>query len=489
VDLEYQGDGTMGQSIEQFSPFLNSPHKPSQPQIALDRRWGTDRNQIAVGGLTVALVSLALIGIALSPDTLWAATINVASCSQTEVNAKVASAVDGDTVVIPAGTCTWTTQLTALGSAKAITIQGAGIDQTTIVDNVNKTGGGAETVLLPVVTALGKTFRLTGLTFMAQAQDSGSYNKGIVVVTGTSQNVRIDHVKFTQPGPGSWTGAIRIFGFVFGAIDHCTFNLPYGAQAVVVYHDAWNGATWGDGSFADALYLGTNKAIYIEDNTFLGLGIAGKGAVDSVGGGRFVFRYNKVTNENLATHGTESGGRYRGVRSYEIYNNIFSTSTEMSMAILLRGGTGVVFGNSSVGYTTLVTVSEYRAATSYAPWGKCDGSSAYDGNSLANGYPCIDQVGWGSGNLMFNDNPPSLVAWPQQVLTPLYIWGNTYAPTTSQYAKEVSSQHSAWIVAGREYTIGTAKPGYSPYIYPHPLVSGSTNSNPPPAPPQNLAVK
>lgn len=47
---------------------------------------------------------------------------------------------------------------------------------------------------------------------------------------------------------------------------------------------------------------------------------------------------------------------------------------------------------------------------------------------------------------------------------------------------------STFIQASRDYFIGsTPKPGYTPYRYPHPLISGGQTESPPPAP-QNLRV-
>ena len=93
----------MRQSVKSFLFFLNrnNPHNLYQPQNALDRRWVTGRSKTEVGGLTIALLSLALVGITLSPDTLWAATISAASCSQTDVAAAVANVSNRDTVAYP----------------------------------------------------------------------------------------------------------------------------------------------------------------------------------------------------------------------------------------------------------------------------------------------------------------------------------------------------------------------------------------------------
>jgi hypothetical protein len=386
--------------------------------------------------------------------------INAASCSRADVQTAINTAVDGDRVLIPAGTCTWTTQVT-LDPAKAITIQGAGIDVTTIIDNVPKAGGGPEVELFPITTALGKTFRLTGITFEGLAQDTEIYNRGTVVLRGTCQDFRVDHVKFMQPG----TAALRYYGHLYGLVDHCVFDLSNRAQGNVILHDGWNGHEYGDGSFAEALYLGTNKAIYIEDNVFIGSGEAGVGPVDAWAGARYVFRYNTVTEDIMANHGTESGGRYRGVRSYEIYNNTFDTTVAFFTALFLRGGTGVIYDNTFSGpYTVCVRMAQFRANEAFAPWGKCDGTSSYDGNTLGIGYPCIDQLGCGTSDLLSGADPPMPVAWPNQISDPVYIWDNTTNGITL-----TASDNPDHIVSGRDYMTGTARPGYSAFSYPHPL--------------------
>ena len=59
------------------------------------------------------------------------ATRIAASPSQPEVEKTIDAAADGDTVRLSEGTATWTASVTVTG--KFITIQGAGIDKTTIV--------------------------------------------------------------------------------------------------------------------------------------------------------------------------------------------------------------------------------------------------------------------------------------------------------------------------------------------------------------------
>src|ERR1700720_710080 len=61
------------------------------------------------------------------------AVINARSASLADVNSAVASASDGDTVAVPAGSASWTSTLSV---TKGITLQGAGSDTTVILDDV-----------------------------------------------------------------------------------------------------------------------------------------------------------------------------------------------------------------------------------------------------------------------------------------------------------------------------------------------------------------
>jgi hypothetical protein len=65
---------------------------------------------------TIAIFALAL----LWTSNAFAATINAASCSQSAVQAAVNTAVDGDKVAIPSGTCAWSG---GIGTTKQIMIE------------------------------------------------------------------------------------------------------------------------------------------------------------------------------------------------------------------------------------------------------------------------------------------------------------------------------------------------------------------------------
>jgi len=95
----------------------------------------------------------------------------------------------------------------------------------------------------------------------------------------------------------------------------------------------------------------------------------------------------------------------------------------------------------------------------------------------------LDQPGQGSGILLTGPNPPNVtpVTWPQRGYPrePCYSWNNI-DPTSGRQMDIFADEPS--IKSGRDYFNRTPKPGYTPFVYPHPLVS-SVSSTPTPTPP------
>ena len=88
---------------------------------------------------------------------------------------------------------------------------------------------------------------------------------------------------------------------------------------------------------------------------------------------------------------------------------------------------------------------------------------------------CLDQIGAGQGLI------------GAQKTEPAYAWGNVMKGSGSAniaIVPEVSTQfygNTTYIMLNRDY-YNAAKPGYTPYSYPHPLRSGN------PAPPSGLTA-
>jgi hypothetical protein len=388
------------------------------------------------------------------------------------------AAQDGDQITLPPGTFTWTTQVHI---TKNITLQGAGIDSTIINDNVPKIGG-ARSILIYCENITGN-LRVTGLTIRGVAQDTQGWGKGTLDVYGSSHSIRIDHVKFDRPG----TNCILIGGDIWGVIDHNTFYLPNFKLAVTVLDPNYGGGSYGDVSWESPTALGSGQGIYIEDCNFTGTGNAGAGVTDVTEGGRYVFRHNTVTSDNAATHGTE-GQRYRGVRSFEYYQNTFTNpSSIIFCAFYLRGGTGVIWGNTvrggagQTGYRYCVLADNYRSTYTWQPWGLCNGSNQWDQNSGSNGYAALDQVGRGMAlDRIRGDTPVNPrtgnAAWPRNQSEPVYVWSNNWTPVPQNAGGLIGSNASV-IQIGRDIIDNgnTPMPGYTPFQYPHPL----TGSQPP----------
>jgi len=386
--------------------------------------------------------------------------INASSCSRSDVQSAINSAADGDRVLVPSGSCVWSSQITV--DEKGIIIQGAGIGQTR-VRNSYRSGP----VLKVYLETGDPTFELTGFTFDANELDTGSdpvisitgggtnafrlhhfelldlRERGITVQQdGQNMSGLIDNAKFTMPTSSGGSKALSIFGT--GSEEHQPFTRPFTP--------------------------GTEHAIYVEDCEFI-YGGHNDGAQDAYGGARYVFRYNTVVGTNIEHHGADSGG-YRGVHTFEIYNNVFRCTggCNSQRNMYLRSGTGVIFDNHFSGNYYGAHVTNYRSDESHSPWGRCNGSSQWDENrSGQSGYACLDQIGHVFGPSKGGNN----------VLEPLYAWGNTQdgSPLNIEVNQHNADQH---IKENRDFYNGRQRPGYTPYTYPHPLRSGSSPPTTPP---------
>jgi hypothetical protein len=401
-----------------------------------------------------------------------ATNIAALTCSQTDVSTAIGQAVVGDTVVIPScpSGASWTTTVTV---GKGITLQGQGIGQTVLIDNVpkgNSNCGGAAPLLSVNSNAF---FRLTGFTIQGGVSDSFVCQPAHVAISGSSPSFRIDNIAFTN----MMTVGIRSSGSLFGVVDHCTFQGSH-KNGLLIEHNGFAGASYGDGSWAAPTALGSSQFIFIENCTFTDPGAVGAGAFDVDGGGRVVFRHN--TAAFVVGHGTETSGRFRGMRAFEIYNNTFiPVQNSQFTGVYLRSGTGVIYNNTfndsgSNNWSNVIIATNYRDSQPYNPWGQCNGTSSYDGSG---GYPCIDQVGRGQG-ILLSGSPASPVASPNEALDPVYQWGNTHNGASVNL-----SPQGPHIQPNRDYYDNVAKPGYTAFPYPHPLTLGSGT---PPAPPTNL---
>jgi hypothetical protein len=388
------------------------------------------------------------------PCAALGATLKAASCSSGDVQTAISLAKEGDIIAVPAGQCTWSTGVNIF--RKGITVAGAGIDQTIITDNTR-----SDYLMEPFFISgeRGKPFRITGFTFKGMKRRSTT--EPAILMAGDCMNWRIDNCKFDATG----TEGRGVITAGYGVIDHCIFKNTY--QGVAVEGD-------GDAAWDRPLTLGTENAVYIEDCTF-DYNDPYDGAVDAYNGARYVFRYNSVTNTLIGHHGLDSGGT-RSTHSWEIYNNTFAVNKAIYTLGGSRGGTGVVHGNVATGpYDRFFLLINYRSCCNInnncSNWGRCDGANPIDGNEDPTGYPCMDQNG----------------RTTNQILSPIYEWNNTLNGSDGDIElfdpwECTNPSMSDHIKEGRDFYNDTKKPGYISYTYPHPLVRGEKGISTPQRP-------
>jgi hypothetical protein len=520
------------------------------------RHWPSDSPFRPQPNYAVLSLFLAVLLFAASGAAQAAATINAASPSRADVVTAINSAVDGDTVIIPAGTGTdWTTKLTVtkgitiIGQTTTNSDNGTTSDQTIIVDNLDRGAPGGQP-FFDCTTNTGQSLRISGITFTGVGGSSTTMFNGAITFKGTSDQVRIDHCHFT--GGLAHLNFIAVYSTIYGVADHIVID-QLGSQ--LGQSRAFNGTGYGDLEFSQPAGWGTNKFFFMEDcyiNNTNGAN-SGSGGWDSSEGGKYVVRHCHLYDVEILNHGTEDG-RGRGGRAIEDYNNDYHWSY-LTVMDGIRSGSMIAHDNTFVGTQPLgygtqtyrlafgFTTGTWKGASGDNAWDynateadgthvdghspylfdsgtftsgttgntlidstktwttnqwtgyevkkTSDGSTAYirsntsttltvnqwhdQGFASGQGYQihkalvAIDQPGSGAGDLIAGPTPTP--AWLHQVREGSYSWNNIYSP---------GGVHINWYPAvnnpplqeGVDYFSDTPMPGYTPYTYPHPLVSG-----------------
>ena len=512
------------------------------------------------------LIPTVFLGVVATPlfaqKTYTAASCNLSDV-QAAINQELANSVDGDVISIPAGTCTWTgTTAVKASFTHSVTIQGAGAvsatdggagttgsDRTIILDNFSNNGHS----ILGLSATAGKTVRITGIAFLTNASTAAT-NNGVIGFGGQS-TVRVDHCHF-------YVYLVSILGFhggMTGVVDHNYFNSPAGqltTDIMIKNGMTWNGDTGGQGdrSWADTEHWGGSQFLFIEDNRFYD----GSVGDSNSGAARYVFRYNTVLTSTVDYDGGHffnhglSPSRGRSTRAAEVYQNVFTRPGPVgggNVPYSLNGGTLLYWGNRITQYRSGLQIDYTRkdGSTNYnyglppSGWGLCNATSAFTNwDGPTSGYPCLDAPGRGAGDLLSGSFPnvvntrTGTIAHPQQALSPIYIWGNTFTPSGGYSGTAMVSVNASMVAANRDYyqSVGavagstgvvsgvrsarpsscTAGPGgntpgvgywatdestlyvctatntwtayYTPYTYPHPLTQGTPISKP--LPPTNV---
>jgi hypothetical protein len=314
--------------------------------------------------------------------------INAASCNNTAALPHIQNAInqagDGDTVRIPAGDCTVTQTITS--NNKSIAIIGAGSTSTILRNGVGTFRGRIATLNTKTTgfeSVAPGYFRISGIGFIATPGvncDINAETQGLIQVGGFSKNFRFDHNRVIitdSSGPGC--GGLMSFG-PHGVIHNNTFEQTYCCRHLLVLElGSYNGiGNFGDNSWASPSTMGTADTMHIEDNVFTALGSRVTFFTDGEQGHRSAYRFNTLNGAgSLQNHGTESGGRNRGFRHAEYYENTLNNSTDTNGWVIFRGGTGFAIRNTAINSANARTAdaNTYRNLLStnqiFYPFGNC----------------------------------------------------------------------------------------------------------------------
>jgi hypothetical protein len=375
--------------------------------------------------------------------------------SASDTQAAIRAAAPGGTVIIPAGTFTWPTPVTI---SKAITLQGASSSNRPVIISSYTGGSGISLNCTANQTITVKDIRFSN--WMA--------SNSLFLLGGSGVNgFRLTNLEFdgghrwsiwvSSPGGSGGEGP-------YGLIDHCRWpnggDVIYGRDNPVYNPNSWHRAmSWG-----------SNKAVYVEDCTMNATGNpVSNAALDGDNGFRVVFRHNTVTNWLTSIHGADSAGPINSGLQAELMHNTFNVTQPLAAVLTLRGGSAVFFDNTitGTGYNAVVELAYYRSLPGGG--GVCAQDRFYPQDYLGTQQPGMGVAPGAPDRDPHYPNHP----WAS---VPVYYWGN-HVQAPIWFSEVLANQGSPFVQLGRDYFVGTAKPDYTEFAYPHPLQTGS-----PPAP-------
>jgi len=300
-------------------------------------------------------------------------------------------------------------------------------------------------------------------------------------------NLRVDNITFglntywSESGNSSNAEAAMLVENAFGVIDHNSIGsaaLP--AKNFELFNSqlgAYLGSgSYGDNSWAQPDSLGGANNLFAENNVKYDSGYIPMNdseqddAFTNRGGARVVMRYNTLYQGSgntggfgiFANHGTDSGGRARGAREAEVYNNtIYCQGTTQNCSGVdggPRSGTALFWGNvlnaSSAGAGAWIGLNLYRNNTSswnpFSP--NCGGFMPLDISDGASVSPTYTVTSSSSTTVTVSGTP-----WTTNQFAPVgkayFFWDVTASVNGYTYSAITGNSSNQLTISGKNGTI------------------------------------
>lgn len=304
------------------------------------------------------------------------AATTATDCSYNAVRAALAIAPVNTTVIVPAGTATWSQQMPI---TRGVTLQGAGIGATVITLAVPNTGGNFNGGAILVNHS--DPCEISGFTF----QGDGSRNAFAIS---------------WSPGGGKVTNC-KFDGFQIALYDNNSFGGAFQCQFVNnqvsgrVYGDSIGCINWD--TYYPIAFNSTNY-FFFEDCSFTINTSFGSGShtfVSSGQGSSYVVRHCTFawSADQLSPafdwHGDQATDGTRGNLSSQIYGNTFAISGSGSLNNLVdaRGGQSLVYSNVITG-GTFGGANQIRYREEYPSGTSACGGTYFD--VVTNAWDCVN---------------------------------------------------------------------------------------------------
>jgi len=304
-------------------------------------------------------------------------------------------------------------------------------------------------------------------------------------------------------GDASWAAPNDFGSSQFTFFEDCTFHNNNGTYAgvvtdcyeggrFVVRHSSIYNTTLGTHGTESSGRERGSKAIEVYNNTFTGTKITS--VIGNTRSAQLVYHDNTISGYAPGPYITLAALRYvyacapwgqaDGLNQWDTNSpTIYFTGTAAAPS---SGTTVTVSGaswtrNQWAGYTIRRTSDLANSHTANASWiwsntantitysdqvfGGPPGNMTFaagDTLKLRKVVHALDEPGWTGGSLISGNPPVRPATWNDQVAAPSYQWNNGALTFTTSRGSQAAA-----------FRDNTPMPGYTPYVYPHPLVTGA----------------